>query len=41
MIHVNYHPDKWDRMKALMRYYFDGDKKALDKFPDGSCWWVL
>mmetsp|Transcript_874 Transcript_874/g.3192 ORF Transcript_874/g.3192 Transcript_874/m.3192 type:complete len:441 (-) Transcript_874:158-1480(-) len=38
MIHVNYHPDKWERMRAIMQYYFDGDKRALDKFPDGSCW---
>lgn len=38
MVHVNYHPDKWERMKALLKFYDDGDKRALDQFPDGSCW---
>ena len=37
MVHVNYHPDKWERMKAIWAYFVDGKKKALDAFPDGSC----
>lgn len=36
MIHVNYHPDKFERMKAIVSYYFQGEKSALDAFPDGS-----
>lgn len=36
MVHVNYHPDKLERMKAIVRKYVDGDEHALDKFPDGS-----
>lgn len=36
MIHVNYHPDKFERMKAIVKYFVDGDTKALDSFPDGS-----
>lgn len=37
MVHVNYHPDKWDRMKAIVKRYVDGDTTALNKFPNGSC----
>mmetsp|Transcript_12362 Transcript_12362/g.31174 ORF Transcript_12362/g.31174 Transcript_12362/m.31174 type:complete len:106 (+) Transcript_12362:1-318(+) len=36
MVHVNYHPDKWDRMKAVIRRYVHGDLHALDKFPIGD-----
>jgi len=36
MVHVNYHPDKFERMLAVEKRYIDGDKTALDKFPDGS-----
>ncbi|KAK9817003.1 hypothetical protein WJX72_008113 [[Myrmecia] bisecta] len=36
MIHVNYHPDKHARMKAIVRRFVAGDKHALDHFPDGS-----
>eukprot|EP00899_Mesostigma_viride_P005546 jgi/Mesvir1/14993/Mv14652-RA.1 len=36
MIHVNYHPDKHIRMKAIVARYLHGDKRALDQFPDGS-----
>ncbi|KAL3692450.1 hypothetical protein R1sor_006101 [Riccia sorocarpa] len=35
-IHVNYHPDKYARMLAIVDYYIQGNKRALDKFPDGS-----
>ena len=35
-VHVNYHPDKHERMKAIVRYYIEGDDKALDPFPGGS-----
>ncbi|BBN05337.1 arabinosyltransferase [Marchantia polymorpha subsp. ruderalis] len=37
-IHVNYHPDKYERMLAIVDYYVMGNTKALDKFPDGSQW---
>lgn len=36
MLHVNYHPDKVPRMAAAMRYYWEGDARALDPFPGGS-----
>jgi hypothetical protein len=36
MIHVNYHPNKFERMKAIVQHYVDGVANALDKFPDGS-----
>ncbi len=32
----SYHPDKFERMKAVVRRYVDGDARALDAFPDGS-----
>lgn len=35
-VHVNYHPDKFERMKAVVKRYVDGDMHALDAFPDGS-----
>lgn len=28
--------DKFQRMKAVIARYVDGDMKALDPFPDGS-----
>jgi hypothetical protein len=36
MVHVNYHPDKHQRMKAIFKYYLDKDEHALDSFPGGS-----
>ncbi|KAL7155243.1 hypothetical protein ABFS83_03G062500 [Erythranthe nasuta] len=36
IVHVNYHPDKYPRMKAVFDYYVLGMKDALDPFPDGS-----
>lgn len=35
-IHVNYHPDKFQRMLAIVEYYVHGNKQALNPFPDGS-----
>jgi hypothetical protein len=35
MVHINYHPDKHERLKAVVKYYL-GDDHALDKFPGGS-----
>ncbi|EFJ23507.1 RRA1, glycosyltransferase CAZy family GT77-like protein [Selaginella moellendorffii] len=35
-IHVNYHPDKYNRMLAIVDYYVKGKKDALAKFPVGS-----
>ncbi|XP_021743272.1 arabinosyltransferase RRA3-like [Chenopodium quinoa] len=36
IIHINYHPDKLPRMRAVVDYYFNGKQDALDYFPDGS-----
>lgn len=36
VVHVNYHPDKFPRMKAIVDYYLNGKRDALDNFPDGS-----
>jgi len=36
MIHMNYHPDKHERMKAAAKYYFQGDASDLMRFPGGS-----
>lgn len=36
IIHVNYHPDKLPRMKAIVEFYVNGKQNALDPFPDGS-----
>uniref|UniRef100_A0A0C9S1N1 Glycosyltransferase n=1 Tax=Wollemia nobilis TaxID=56998 RepID=A0A0C9S1N1_9CONI len=38
VVHINYHPDKLPRMKAVVEYYVHGKKDALDPFPDGSSW---
>ncbi|KAL8026724.1 hypothetical protein ABFX02_14G047500 [Erythranthe guttata] len=36
IVHVNYHPDKLPRMKAVVEFYVDGKEDALESFPDGS-----
>ncbi|KAI4388425.1 hypothetical protein MLD38_000751 [Melastoma candidum] len=36
IVHVNYHPDKLPRMKAVVEFYVNGKKDALQPFPDGS-----
>lgn len=38
IVHVNYHPDKLPRMKAIVEFYINGKKDALQTFPDGSDW---
>lgn len=38
IVHVNYHPDKLPRMKAVVEYYVNGKEDALKPFPDGSDW---
>lgn len=38
IVHVNYHPDKLPRMKAVVEYYVNGKQDALKPFPDGSDW---
>ncbi|KAJ4964095.1 hypothetical protein NE237_024034 [Protea cynaroides] len=38
IIHVNYHPDKLPRMKAVVDFYVNGKQDALNPFPDGSDW---
>jgi len=37
MVHVNYHPDKFERMEAIFQFYWEGaGQGVLDKFPGGS-----
>lgn len=36
IVHVNYHPDKFARMKAIVEFYVNGKRDALKPFPDGS-----
>ncbi|KAM7280150.1 hypothetical protein ACFE04_007284 [Oxalis oulophora] len=36
IVHVNYHPDKYPRMLAVVEFYVNGKQNALDPFPDGS-----
>ena len=36
MVHINYHPDKWERMKAVIDFYQNGKHEALEAFPDGE-----
>ncbi|KAF4356462.1 hypothetical protein G4B88_015296 [Cannabis sativa] len=38
VVHVNYHPDKLPRMKAVVEFYVNGKQDALDPFPEGSAW---
>ncbi|XP_057718395.1 arabinosyltransferase RRA3-like [Arachis stenosperma] len=38
IVHINYHPDKFERMKAVVDFYVNGKQDALDNFPDGSEW---
>lgn len=36
LIHLNSHPEKFERMRAAEARYVRGDLHALDPFPDGS-----
>ncbi len=36
MVHVNYHPDKFERLKAIRAFYMEGQSTALDRFPCGE-----
>ena len=36
VIHINYHPDKLPRMKAVYEFYFNDKWQALDSFSDGT-----
>ncbi|XP_072973195.1 arabinosyltransferase RRA2-like isoform X1 [Typha angustifolia] len=36
IVHLNYHPDKFARMKAVVEFYVNGKQNALERFPDGS-----
>lgn len=38
IVHVNYHPDKLPKMKAVFDFYVNGKKDALETFPDGTNW---
>ncbi|KAG2259435.1 hypothetical protein Bca52824_078729 [Brassica carinata] len=35
IVHVNYHPDKLNRMQAVVEFYVNGKQDALDSLPDG------
>ncbi|CAE5964186.1 unnamed protein product [Arabidopsis arenosa] len=34
IVHLNYHPDKLERMQAVVEFYVNGKQDALDSFPD-------
>lgn len=36
MIHMNYHPNKVERMKGAIDFFLKGDSTALARFPGGS-----
>ncbi|EFN57650.1 hypothetical protein CHLNCDRAFT_9428, partial [Chlorella variabilis] len=36
VMHSNYHPDKPERIRAIIDYYLKGDEHALESFPGGS-----
>jgi hypothetical protein len=36
MVHVNYHPDKYERLQSVWKKYVDGDAHALDHYPIGE-----
>jgi hypothetical protein len=36
MVHINYHPDKAERMKSIIEYFDTGKKEAIMKWPGGS-----
>ncbi|KAE8692685.1 Detected protein of confused Function [Hibiscus syriacus] len=38
IVHLNYHPNKLERMKAVVEFYVNGNQDALKAFPDGSEW---
>lgn len=38
VVHVNYHPDKVHRMRAVVDFYVHGKLNALEPFPVGSDW---
>lgn len=35
-LQMNYHPDKSNRMRAVIKHYLEGDAEALKEFPGGS-----
>lgn len=36
VVHLNYHPNKLERMNAVIEFYVNGKQDALQHFPDGS-----
>jgi arabinosyltransferase len=36
MVHINYHPDKGDRMKGIIDFFGTSKKDAIMKWPGGS-----
>jgi len=35
-IHINYHPEKEQRMRSVVAYYFEGQRDALDGWNGGE-----
>ena len=36
MVHINYHPDKVERMIGIIEFHKTGNENAIMKFPGGS-----
>ena len=36
LVHVNYHPDKFERLKGIREFYMNDNSNALDRFPCGE-----
>jgi arabinosyltransferase len=36
MVHINYHPNKVERMQGIIEYFKTGNEQAIMKFTGGS-----
>lgn len=36
MVHINYHPNKEERMRSIVQYFAHGDGKQMMAWPGGS-----
>jgi arabinosyltransferase len=36
MVHINYHPNKVERMHGIIEYFKTGKEQAIMQFPGGS-----
>lgn len=36
MVHINYHPNKEERMMGIIEYFASGKDDAIMRFPGGS-----